>query len=64
MANAKGRIYTYDSRQAKKDEVPHRHLSLEEFNKGDRQLYIETPIETFATNVYRGSGKVCLQRKW
>ena len=58
VANAKGRVYTYDSRQVKQDEVSHRYLSSAEFNKGNRRMYNETPVETFATNVYRGSGKV------
>ena len=58
VAITKGRVYTYDSRQVKRNEVPCRHLSSAEFNKGDRPMYNETPVETFATNVYRGSGKV------
>ena len=31
VANAKGRVYTYDSRQVKQDELPRRHLSSAEF---------------------------------
>ena len=49
VANVKGRVYTYDSRQIRQSE---------EFNKGDRQMYNETPTETYTTNVHRGSGKV------
>ena len=49
VANAKGRVYTYNSRQIRQSE---------EFNKGDRQMYNETPNETYTTNVHRGSGKV------
>ena len=58
MANTKGRVYTYDSRQVKQDEVTRRHLYSAEFSKGERRMCNETPVETFATNVYRGSGKV------
>ena len=58
VTNAKGRVYTYDSRQVKQDEIPHRHLSSATFNNGGRQMYNEIPVETFDTNIYRGSIKI------
>ena len=57
VANAKGRVYTYDNRQVKQDEVPvdiYPHQNLIKVT----DEYVMTPVETFATNVYRGSGKV------
>ena len=58
MANTKGRVYTNDSRQAKQDDVWNTYLSSAELNKGDRRMYNETPVDTFATNVHRGNGKI------
>ena len=57
VANAKGRVHTNDSRQAKQDDVRNTYPSSAELNKGDRRMYNETPVDTFATNVRRGNGK-------
>ena len=56
VANAKGRVYMNDSRQAKQDDVRNTYPSSA-LNKGDRRMYNETPVDTFATNVRRGNGK-------
>ena len=42
VANAKGRVYTNDSRQAKQDDARNTYPSSAELNKGDRRMYNET----------------------